>query len=100
MDFLHTLSRWFDVYAFGYPFVMTWYWITGGLLHRWIRGGQNYRPDQPPALSQTPGVSILTPCHNEARYVEETVRMLEQTVYPDFEIVAVNDGSTDRTGEI
>ena len=45
-------------------------------------------------------VSILVPCHNEEAQAEETFGALAAIDYPDFEIVAINDGSTDRTAEI
>jgi biofilm PGA synthesis N-glycosyltransferase PgaC len=37
------------------------------------------------------------PCHNEGPNACETVEFLLQQDYPDFEIIAVNDGSTDDT---
>jgi biofilm PGA synthesis N-glycosyltransferase PgaC len=45
-------------------------------------------------------VSILVPCHNEEHQAEETFATLAQVEYPEFEILAINDGSRDRTGEI
>jgi cellulose synthase/poly-beta-1,6-N-acetylglucosamine synthase-like glycosyltransferase len=45
-------------------------------------------------------ITILIPCHNEEKSVAACVRScLLQTRKPD-EIIVVNDGSTDRTGEI
>jgi cellulose synthase/poly-beta-1,6-N-acetylglucosamine synthase-like glycosyltransferase len=56
--------------CFGYPFVMAWYWMSGGLLYRWIRGRHEPLYDAPVALVEYPSVSILVPCHNEeARFV-------------------------------
>lgn len=43
---------------------------------------------------------VITPVRNEEQYIDYTLRsMTEQTVLP-LEWVIVNDGSTDRTGEI
>jgi cellulose synthase/poly-beta-1,6-N-acetylglucosamine synthase-like glycosyltransferase len=86
--------------CFGYPFVMAWYWMSGGLLYRWIRGRHEPLYDAPVALVEYPSVSILVPCHNEEAQAEETFGILAAIDYPDFEIVAINDGSTDRTAEI
>jgi glycosyltransferase involved in cell wall biosynthesis len=45
-------------------------------------------------------VSVVIPAHNEGENLVDTVRcILENTAYPDFEIVAVDDGSTDGSGE-
>ena len=47
-----------------------------------------------------PKISILLPCYNEAETVEETINFLSRLSYPDFEIIAVNDGSRDNTGKL
>ncbi len=45
-------------------------------------------------------VSIVIPSHNEGENLVDTVRcVLENTVHPDFEIVVVDDGSTDGSGD-
>jgi biofilm PGA synthesis N-glycosyltransferase PgaC len=54
-----------EVFCFGYPFVMAWYWITGGLLFRWVRERHEPPPGQPPLLASYPAVSLLVPCFNE-----------------------------------
>lgn len=46
-----------------------------------------------------PPVSILVPAHNEERTIITTIRSLLRLGYPNFEIVVVNDGSTDKTLE-
>src|SRR4051812_23689622 len=87
-------------FCFGYPFVMAWYWMLGGLVYHWIRERHEPRFDAPPKLEAHPPVSILLPCHNEQANAEETISALAALDYPDFEIIALNDGSTDRTGAI
>ena len=94
------LTTFIQDFAFGYPFVMAWYWAVGGLLHRFLRERHEPPHDRPPRLAEYPLVSILVPCHNEEGQVEETIGVLAELDYPDYEIVAINDGSTDRTAEI
>ena len=45
-------------------------------------------------------VSVLVPARNEEANISNCVRSLLAQDYPDFEVVVLNDGSTDRTGEI
>ena len=47
----------------------------------------------------TPPVSVLAPAFNEEANVVENVRSLLMLDYPLFEVILVNDGSTDRTLE-
>ncbi|MDD4456808.1 MAG: poly-beta-1,6-N-acetyl-D-glucosamine synthase, partial [Syntrophotalea acetylenica] len=58
------------------------------------------RPDQPPRLPSYPLVSIIVPCHNEAAHLRDTIGYLSRQKYPDYEIIAINDGSTDATGSM
>jgi poly-beta-1,6-N-acetyl-D-glucosamine synthase len=86
-------------FAFFYPLAMSLIWMSGGLIYflRWERKEPSRL--KPPALSSYPLVSLIVPCHNEGEQVRETIAHLAEQTWPDFEIIAVNDGSTDDTGE-
>ena len=45
----------------------------------------------------TPAVSIVVPAYNERTGIVDTVRSLLMLNYPQFEVIVVNDGSTDDT---
>ena len=45
-------------------------------------------------------VSIVIPVYNKAEYISDCLESLLQQDFDDFEIVAVNDGSTDDSGKI
>jgi chlorobactene glucosyltransferase len=47
-----------------------------------------------------PKVSVILPARNEEKYIAKCLDSLLAQDYPNFEIIAINDGSTDRTGEI
>lgn len=87
-------------FCFGYPFVMSWYWMAGGLLHYVLRERRAPPVEQPPSSTVWPPISILVPCYNEGLFAEETMTAANACDYPDFEIIAVNDGSNDRTNEV
>jgi cellulose synthase/poly-beta-1,6-N-acetylglucosamine synthase-like glycosyltransferase len=48
----------------------------------------------------TPPISVLAPAHNEEASVETSVHSLLMLHYPQFEVVVVNDGSSDRTLDV
>jgi chlorobactene glucosyltransferase len=51
-------------------------------------------------LVEYPKVSIIVPALNEEHYIARCLDSLGKQDYPNFEIIAINDSSTDRTGEI
>ena len=48
----------------------------------------------------TPFVSIIVPAYNEALVIENTIRSLLASDYSHYEIIVVDDGSTDDTSKI
>src|SRR5919199_2041593 len=50
--------------------------------------------------SEYPKVSVILPARNEEKYIAKCLDSLISQSYPYFEIVAINDSSSDRTGEI
>ncbi len=45
-------------------------------------------------------LSIIVPSYNEEKHIKECMDSLRKQNYPDFEVIVVDDGSTDRTREI
>jgi biofilm PGA synthesis N-glycosyltransferase PgaC len=87
-------------YLFFFPLVMSLVWTTGAL-YTWFRYERHTpRHDSPPDASHLPPVSIIIPCFNEAAHIVETIRCALAVRHPDFEVIAVDDGSTDGTGVI
>lgn len=48
----------------------------------------------------SPYVSVLVPARNEENNIERCITSLLQQDYDNYELIVLNDGSTDRTGEI
>jgi len=105
MDLVHSIFtplvlEWMARFCFGYPFVMSWYWIAGSLMYWFIRERHLPNYTSPPTLPDTPLVSVLLPCFNESEQLHETMAVLMNSNYPNFEVIAINDGSSDDTGKI
>lgn len=45
-------------------------------------------------------VSFILPAHNEEEWILDSLKSLLNLNYPEYEIIVVNDGSTDKTFEI
>lgn len=48
----------------------------------------------------TPRVSVIVPLYNKAPYVRRTLDSISQQTFSDFEVIVVDDGSTDHGPEI
>lgn len=45
-------------------------------------------------------VTVVIPAYNAEQWIAEAIESVKKQTYPDIEILVINDGSTDRTGEI
>ena len=88
-------------FVFYYPLLMAYVWMIGGIVYfiRWELKAKDFAKE-PPALPGYPPVSILIPCYNEGENIKETIEYLLKQNYPNYEIIAVNDGSKDSTLDI
>ncbi len=87
-------------YVFWYPLLMSLAWMAGAARSWWRQERPEPPWNRPPVREGSPPISVLIPCFNEEENVEETVTHALALDYPDFEVVAVNDGSGDRTGAV
>lgn len=96
-----------DWIAFGQVFFLAYFVVLNG-----VYLGLNlvsirvvYRSMRQRALDQLPSiysglelpVSLLLPAHNEAASISDSVHSLLQLNYPEYEVIVINDGSTDGT---
>jgi biofilm PGA synthesis N-glycosyltransferase PgaC len=78
-----------------YPVMTAALWVAGGLMFRlWEERPSD--PELEPA-GGWPGVSVLIPAYNEEAVIATSVRAALQSDYPQFEVLVLDDGSTDQT---
>jgi chlorobactene glucosyltransferase len=69
-------------------------------IERESRGGVLLSPDHPGPPADAPNVSLIVAGKDEEANIEACVRSLLAQDYPNFEVIACNDRSDDKTGEI
>ena len=70
-------------------------WVFGALLFYFSNERHGALP-----LEKFPFVSILMPAHNESSILYPVIEQMVQLNYPNYEIIIINDGSTDDTAEV
>ena len=88
------------LYFATYPVVSAITWVTTAL-HFYLRrerGEDNV--ESPPMLPHYPAVSVLIPAYCEGKVIAETLDAATRIDYPDYEVVVVDDASTDDTRDV
>ena len=70
-------------------------WVFGALLFYYSNERKGALP-----LEQFPFVSILMPAHNESSILYPVIEQMVELNYPNYEIIIINDGSSDDTAEV
>jgi len=87
------------VFFAAYPIITSIMWMTTSLFFRgrWEKWNEEDTTDTP---KFQPLVSILIPAHNEEKVLAQALTAATQIEYPQYEVVVVDDGSTDGTRQI
>lgn len=92
-----TLVKFLENFIFYYPLAMSIIWIIGSIYFFFRR---EYDKSVVPELTDYPLVSVLIPARNEEAAIQNTVSGVLQSNYPNFEIIVIDDASTDTTPAI
>ena len=60
----------------------------------------HHNPEMPPATTPYPEVSVIIPARNEEKMLARTLPSIVGQTYPNFEVVLVDDQSSDHTREV
>lgn len=79
-----------------YPLFGGILWIVSSIIY-WF-----HRERKAPLTSPTyqPKISVIIPAFNEEKYIRRALDSVCALNYPDYEVVVINDGSTDNTANI
>jgi biofilm PGA synthesis N-glycosyltransferase PgaC len=89
-------------FVFFWPLFMSALWMSGGL-YFWFYRERHWEWGEgtpAPTLEGNPLISILIPCYNEGDNARETIEAAIRQRYTNIEVIAINDGSKDNTGEV
>ncbi|MEH2056039.1 MAG: glycosyltransferase [Nostoc sp.] len=92
------LINFFDSFTYNLLILLTKITIIRQILISILAFYERYRSDTiPPLQNYLPSVSVVVPAFNEEKVILNTVYSLLRSNYPNFNIIVVDDGSTDRT---
>ena len=82
-------------FVYWYPAIMAMMWVLGSLIFYFSNERKGALP-----IDDLPFVSILMPAHNEGDILYNVVEEMTKLNYPNYEIILINDGSSDNTAEV
>ena len=82
-------------FVYWYPALMAMMWVLGSIIFYHSNERKGALP-----LKEYPFVSILMPAHNEGDILYNVIAEMTKLNYPNYEIIMINDGSSDNTAAV
>lgn len=94
-----------NIVVFAYFLILNGYYLITSItsfraLRRYARRLNSLDTEDIMEAGGAPPVALLVPAYNEAVNIEDSVRSLMELHYPDYEVIVINDGSSDDTFEV
>lgn len=87
-------------YRLAFDFPEDWKILKQAWDYRYSRRKFFYDNPELIGYNKIPKVSVIITCHNYGKYLDQCLRSVYEQTYKDFEIIVVNDGSTDETAKV
>ncbi len=102
MRILWTFITCVNYTVLAYFFLLNTVYLTTSLfafwgLRQYRRKKRNINIDDQTASKAALPITVIAPAHNEELTAVASMKSLLNLIYPEFEVIAVNDGSTDQT---
>jgi biofilm PGA synthesis N-glycosyltransferase PgaC len=95
-ELLQPITQYILWFVFLYPIAMSTVWSVGAIYFWWL----NEKRKSDNRINYNIPLTILVPCYNEAKIIEYSCINLMNLEYPNYNVIFINDGSTDNTSEI
>lgn len=92
---METILGWLSTFILAYPLGMSIIWLIGTLWHFFAKERKKLY-----SIHEQPFVSILVPAYNEMEVLHNAIDKLHQMNYKKYEIIVINDGSSDQTAAL
>ena len=96
---IDNIKEFYDIigtFVFLYPICMSILWCIAAVYFH-LRRERDSVKINPYEDDLNLGVTVIIPAHNETKHIEETVKSVLKTRYPKYEIIVIDDASTDDT---
>ncbi len=83
-------------FLFWFPVLTSDLWMISAINFYLKKERENYEVED----KELPPLTILIPAHNEEKFIKETLDAIKNLNYPNFEVIVIDDNSSDKTSEI